>query len=267
MDQPWKDYVGWGIQHVQNFSAVNLTALLFTIFVLCKPCRSPFFVGKCWRIICVTNHFLLHAIGLTFIITCATGYLDDYFHGSGMHAYGQGPCRIKMIETITVHHLEHLFRAIMFCYGAHFVLGLIVFSGLNVAQLITPILSAAVFALRKVASCCCSCRPDWLNAIDECLNELLLPEEEREVKMRREEKKEKDMMEMEMEKVKEVTKGELEGSEIQEMKKAKEETEGELEGLEMDVLNSGSGNDAPQLPEEERPAKEMIDGEERKEEL
>ena len=178
-------YQKWEIKHILNFCVINLTAALFTIFVLSRPCTSPFFGGKCWRIICVTIHFLLHATGFFFIITCATGYLDDHtIFGYDHRTIGRASCNYYISEIISLHKLNHLFHCTMFCYGAHFVLGLIIFSGLNVARLVTPILSTLVFVLRKAADLCCCSGPGWL-AVNNYLDTILLSEEERKAEEKR----------------------------------------------------------------------------------
>ena len=208
----------WKIQHISNFSAINLTAALFTIFVLCKPCTSPFFCGKCWRIICVTIHILLHAACLSFIATCATGYLDDNRDD------GRWICNSHISRTVSTHEHVTTFRTVMFSYGAHFVLGLLIFSGLNPARLVTLILSAAVFVLKKIASLCCCCRPDWRDAVNKHLNDLLLSEEEREAEERGMEETMEKEGKME-EKGKE--KGEADDLEIGDLSLSEEEREAE----------------------------------------
>ena len=261
--QPQDDELPWKIQHILNFSAINLAAALFSIFVLCT---GTFFHGKCWRIICVTIHFLLHVAGLAFIITCFTGHLDHTWYN----------CKIHMSTTISDHELEHLFRTAMFCFGAHFVLGLLIFSGLNLARLITPILSASFFVLRRATDLFCCSSSVWL-AFNHYLESLLLSEEEREIEERKREEMEGKMDKEEQNEKKDQEKGlEMgdcpddiqhveEDKEVEENRKAKmmekekdgekqeERKKGEVEDLEMGDLCSCVDNH--QLPEEEKEEK------------
>ena len=66
----------------------------------------------------------------------------------------------------------------MICLFIHFLLGIIVFSGLNYAKLISPIIFAFVSLLRKVVNCCCFFREEWQNAINEMLDDVVKVESE-----------------------------------------------------------------------------------------
>ena len=183
------DWLIWEIQHIRNFSAINLTAALFTIFVLCQPFTSvAYHLGRLWPIICTTIHVLLHVASLVFIVTCSTGYLD--FRPNLEH-YAEWTCRSVVSGRISVHNLHHAFNAVMFCYGAHFFLGIVIFSKLNIARVFSPILFAAVFILKNATTCCCGCQPLLRYNITKFLDGILLTDEEREAEEKREEEVQK----------------------------------------------------------------------------
>ena len=83
-----------------------------------------------------------------------------------------------------------MFRTVMLCFGVHFILGIFIFSGLNVAKPFTAALSTTVLVLRKIVYLCCCWRPEWRDPVNKHLDELLLPEEEREAEERRKEEME-----------------------------------------------------------------------------
>ena len=125
------NYPTWQIQHIRNFCALNITSAVFTILALCQPfaSASPPIHGKWWgRIIRTSIHFLLNIASLTFIITCATGYLDlsDTLGHFG-DTYPDRPiCRSVISKRISDQEIDQAFNFVMFCYGAHFLLGLFI---------------------------------------------------------------------------------------------------------------------------------------------
>ena len=179
----------WQIPHILIFSALNTSATFFTTFVLCQRYSAiPFLRGRCWRVIRTTIHFLLHASSFVFIVTCVTAFMDTKPERGFT-------CRSVMGRKISHRNVDYMFFTIIFCFGTHFLLGLLIFSGWSLASLVSPVLSAAVICLKKVASLCCHCRSDWRDSIVKLLDELLLSGEARETEEKREA--------LEMEKLKE----------------------------------------------------------------
>ena len=87
-----------------------------------------------------------------------------------------------MVAVTYDKNIFNLFVFIMICLIIHFLLGIVVFSGLNYAKFFSPIISASVSLVKKVVNCRCGrylcCPIEWQIAIDEMLDDVLKVEGE-----------------------------------------------------------------------------------------
>ena len=67
----------------------------------------------------------------------------------------------------------------LLCQILHFLLGIIIFSGLNYARLFSPIIFALVSLVRSIADCCCP--QEWRYHINVMLDEVVKPERENQI--------------------------------------------------------------------------------------
>ena len=90
-----------------------------------------------------------------------------------------------MLDRTQKVNLFYLLVFVMFCLIIHFLLGIIVFSGLNYGKLISPIVIAFVNLARKLVSCRCGhyiCIPyEWQASIDDMLDDVVKPESENQI--------------------------------------------------------------------------------------
>ena len=139
----------------------NILSMFHTIFVLCIPCTTcQCCYGRCCKFIRSSVHVLL------------TGtFLGGFFYQIS-HANTTNP-----EDTLTLAHLGFTIPFLAFCSCIHLIMGLLLFSGLNVARLFAPIVYATVFLLKKVSNCCCFSE-NYRSAIHNALDKMLQIEED-----------------------------------------------------------------------------------------
>ena len=112
-------------------NCLYLTSTLFTIILLLMPCICACCNTRCCKITRTLIHLCLSGV-LPATIICVLAYDHS--------------C---MLEIINTYDIPRLFVFIMFCLIVHFLLGVVVFSGLNFARLFAPILFFPVYLIRK----------------------------------------------------------------------------------------------------------------------
>ena len=144
----------------------TVSSMLFTILVLCLPGSNQYVCHCFWKIIRTIVHILLlFSIPFSLLfckekdkVRCFITHLnEDILH-----------------EDATLSFTIAIMSAVI-----HFVLGILVFSGLNFAAIFAPFVSAMVFVLKKVINCCFS--PESRELMNKRLIEILKPEEDRQL--------------------------------------------------------------------------------------
>ena len=143
---------------------MNIAASILTIFVIYMPCGSRCLLQQtCWRVIHTLIHFLLTGGSLAcYVRVYVLSYTDESFW---YYNYGVFDAKFDLLFLFT-----------MFWQLIHFLLGLVIFSGLNTARLFAPILVAAKLLVRKIVNLCCCCGK-WRNSINAFLDIVLAVEE------------------------------------------------------------------------------------------
>ena len=144
------------------FIIMNTFSVLFTIFVLCVPQRIQWLSGRQWIIARTTVHLL-------FSTACMINLIAYYYK----MPHGPRNWFTKSVKEWGV----YLFRLVISNFIIHFLFGLVIFSGINIAGPFSVVLSFPVFLLRKLANLCCCCffSDEKRDAFNERLDMLLRP--------------------------------------------------------------------------------------------
>ena len=144
---------------------------IFTIFVIIMPCKSNY-NGRCWKATLTLVHICLSSILPTICFYLLASCFSEY------EFKGDHVCAAVNIQNVGELVGYSLFVFIMFCLIMHFLLGIIVFSGLNVARVITPIIKLMVSFMRILVNRCPCCPKQWKIAINDMLDDLVKVERE-----------------------------------------------------------------------------------------
>ena len=153
---------------------LNTGSMFFTIFAIVMPCHGACCNGRNCQIIRTLIHCCLGGfLPAVIIYTLATDY-----------AY--------LDSKIDAYKIDDLFVFIMICLIIHFLLGIVIFSGLNYAKFFSPIIFAFVSLVRNVVNSRCGnylcCRYEWQDAINEILDDVVKVESENQMRGVAEEK-------------------------------------------------------------------------------
>ena len=145
---------------------IHPVSTIFTLLIIVMPCRSACCVSRCWKISRTVIHFCLSSVvpvNSFYLLATAT---DD--------------AKISR-RNLSYHINYYMFCFIIVCQITHFLLGTIMFSGLNVAKIFTPPIIALVSFARSIVNRCRCCPEEWRNAICEMLHNMLKVESENRV--------------------------------------------------------------------------------------
>ena len=120
---------------------LNIAAVFLTVSVICMPCRSGCLRSRCWRVM----HTLIH-----FVLTGGSLAWNSMLYATDTRMFDYDRNALS----------TSLFRFLLFCQVIHFLLGLIIFFGINAARLFAPIFVGLGFLFRKFVNSRC-CRENW----------------------------------------------------------------------------------------------------------